>query len=333
MDGSAATIRDVAKLAGVAVSTASRALGNGSASEKTRLKVQRAAEALNFVPNPAAKQLTSGKSNIVAIVVPEEPEFMFHDAFVSGMVSQLATSFASVQLLPFLVLTAPHDAQGFLKLLRGSGASGIVVTSFHYSKQLAAVLETYGKPVIFIGKPNLAMHYPYVDVDNYQGGYDAGKLLRRRGCEHIAVIAGPDDMQTPPQRTKGIIDALAVDGLEPVAIMSGKYGTEHGEVAMRRILDEHPEIDGVFAHSDQIASGALRALSGTGRMVPDDVALVGFDDFRVAEATTPKLTTFAQPLAMMAEEATTMLRKRLETGVWEKQATLFPAQLVRRESA
>ena len=132
MDGSAATIRDVAKLAGVAVSTASRALGNGSASEKTRLKVQRAAEALNFVPNPAAKQLTSGKSNIVAIVVPEEPEFMFHDAFVSGMVSQLATSFASVQLLPFLVLTAPHDAQGFLKLLRGSGASGIVVTSFHY---------------------------------------------------------------------------------------------------------------------------------------------------------------------------------------------------------
>lgn len=102
---------------------------------------------------------------------------------------------------------------------------------------------------------------------------------------------------------------------------------------MRRILDEHPEIDGVFAHSDQIASGALRALSGTGRMVPDDVALVGFDDFRVAEATTPKLTTFAQPLAMMAEEATTMLRKRLETGVWEKQATLFPAQLVRRDSA
>lgn len=332
MEGDTVTIREVAKLAGVAVSTASRALGNGSASAKTRLKVQQAAEALHFVPNQAAKQLTLGRSNIVAIVVPEEPDFVFRDAFVSGIVAQLATSLAAVQLLPFLVLTKPHDAQGFLHLLKSSGAAGVIVTSFHYSKSYATALKDCGKPIVFIGKPNPSMNYPYVDVDNYQSGHDAGALLYDKGHRRIAVIAGPDDMQASKHRTKGIVDALHFHNLEPVAILSGEFSDAHGEAAMHRILLEHPDVNGVFAHSDQIAAGALRALSDEGKQVPKDIALIGFDDFRVAEATTPRLTTFAQPLADMASAATRMLFERLESGVWKQRAMLFPAQMIERDS-
>lgn len=333
MEGNAVTIREVAKLAGVAVSTASRALGNGSASAKTRLKVQQAAEALHFVPNQAAKQLTLGRSNIVAIVVPEEPDFVFRDAFVSGIVAQLATSLAAVQLLPFLVLTKPHDARGFLHLLKSSGAAGIIVTSFHYSKSYATALKECDKPIVFIGKPNPSMNYPYVDVDNYQSGHEAGVLLYDKGHRRIAVIAGPDDMQASKHRTKGIVDALHFHNLEPVAIISGEFNDAHGEAAMHRILLEHPDVNGVFAHSDQIAAGALRALSDEGKQVPKDIALIGFDDFRIAEATTPRLTTFAQPLADMASAATRMLFDRLESGVWKQRAMLFPAQMIERDSA
>ncbi|MBW3090996.1 LacI family DNA-binding transcriptional regulator [Bifidobacterium sp. 82T25] len=331
--GDAVTIRDVAKLAGVAVSTASRALGNGSASARTRQKVQQAAEELHFVPNQAAKQLTSGKSNIIAIMVPEEPDFVFRDAFVSGMVAQLATSFTAVNLLPFLALTKPHDAKGFLKVLKGSGAAGIVVVSFHYSKPFADALKQCGKLIVSIGTPSPSMHYPYVDVDNYQGGYDAVMLLHKRGCQHIAVIAGPTDMQASVLRTEGVKDALSSLGMEPVAFIPGEYGAQRGEEVMLQILSEHPEVDGVFAISDETAAGALRALLNSGKRVPEDVALIGFDDFHVARAVSPRLTTFAQPLAAMAETATEMMSERLETGEWKRKAVLFPAPMVRRESA
>ncbi|MBT1174656.1 LacI family DNA-binding transcriptional regulator [Bifidobacterium sp. LC6] len=333
MEKETVTIRDVAKLAGVAVSTASRALGNGSASAKTRLKVQETAEALHFVPNQAAKQLTSGKSNIIAIVVPENPDFVFRDAFVSGMVSQLATSFTAAHLLPFLVLTKPHDAHGFAEILKSSGAAGIVMVSFHYSKSFADVLEQSGKPIVSIGQPDPSMHYPYVDVDNYQGGYDAMMLLRKLGRKHIAVIAGPTDMQASVLRTQGVRAALKTLKMEPIALVPGEYGTEHGENVMRQVLAEHPEVDGVFAQSDQIAVGALKALLATGKRVPEDVALIGFDDFHVAQAVSPSLTTFSQPLATMAKTATEMLCERLESGEWKRKAVVFPAPLVRRESA
>ncbi|WP_033495016.1 LacI family DNA-binding transcriptional regulator [Bifidobacterium biavatii] len=333
MSAEVVTIRDVAKLAGVAASTASRALGGGSASEQTRRKVQQAAEQLHFVPNQAAKQLTTGRSNIVAIMVPEEPDFIFRDAFVSGMIAQLSSSFTAMNLLPFLALTKPHDAQKFLTVLKSSGAAGVVVINFHYSKAFADALRQCGVPVVSIGTPHSAMRTPYVDVDNYQGGYDAATLLCERGCRHIAVIAGPTDMQAAVLRSEGVLAGLKAVDLEPVAMVSGEYGAEHGETTMRRILEEHPEVDGVFAESDEIASGALRTLLNAGKRVPQDVALIGFDDFHVARAVSPSLTTFAQPLATMAETATKMLVERLNTGEWQCKAVLFPAPLVRRESA
>ncbi|PWG65001.1 LacI family DNA-binding transcriptional regulator [Bifidobacterium callitrichidarum] len=332
MEGDAVTIRDVAKLAGVAVSTASRALGNGSASAKTRLKVQQAAEALHFVPNQAAKQLTSGKSNIVAIVATEEPDFVFHDAFISGVVSQLATSFASAHLLPFLVLTQPHDAKGFLKLLNGSGAAGAVIVSFHYTKTFADAVKEYGKPVVFVGHPHVSMHYPYVDVDSYQGGYAAGELFAKHGRKRIAIVEGPTDMLTPQLRTEGIVDAARQFGCEIIGTVPGEYSIEHGERGMREILEKHPEVDAVFAHSDDIAAGVYRTLHTAGKRVPEDVSVIGFDNFQTAGVLNPGLTTLAQPLPAMAEAATGMLVERLETGEWKRRAVLFPARLVERES-
>ena len=332
MEGDSVTIRDVAKLAGVAVSTASRALGGGSASAKTRMKVRQAAETLHFVPNQAAVQLTSGRSNVVAIVVPEQPEFVFKDEFISGIVSRLATAFADRGMLPFLALTDPEDAESFERLLRSSAASGMVVTSFHHSLPFAQVLNDFGRPAVFIGQPSPSLDYPYVDVDSYQGGYDAGELLSRRGRRRIAIIAGPTDMRTPQQKNAGCEDAISDYGGEIIATIAGKYSVEHGERAMYRVLETRPDVDAVFAHSDKIALGVIRALRSAGRGIPEDVSVIGFDDFQIADAATPRLTTFSQPLADMANAAAEMLSERLSLGEWRTKKAVFPVTLVERDS-
>ena len=208
------TIRDVAQRAGVAVSTASRALSGGSASEATRRKVQEAAEALHFVPNPAARRLTGGHSNVVALVVDEPTDFLFRDDFLAGILGQLSMSLARENLLPFLILAEPDNAKGFEQLLQRSGAEGVVVASFHEGRKFADMLKRFDKPTVFIGSPPKGFKCPYVDVDNYDGGYQAGKLLVERGCRHIALIEGPRDMPTPKERTDGFRAALKEQGLE-----------------------------------------------------------------------------------------------------------------------
>lgn len=328
----AMTIRDVAKKAGVAVSTASRALGNGPASLETRQKVREVAQELNFVPNQAARQLTSGRSNIIAIAVPERTQFLFNDAFVSGMISHLADSFTQKTFLPFLALTGPHDTESLNKLLHDSGADGAVVLSFHYSKGLVDTLAQFDKPTIFIGQPPHHMNYPYVDVDSFHGGYEAAELLVQRGRRRIAIIAGPDDMLSPQQRTSGCVEGLAAAGLEPIAINVGDFTSAHGCQAMKEILADDPQVDAVFAHSDQIAAGAMQALSQYGKRVPQDLSIVGFDDFHVARALSPGLTTFAQPLADLAETATEMLAWRLRHGEWKTTAQVLPVTLILRGS-
>ncbi|MEE1295855.1 MAG: LacI family DNA-binding transcriptional regulator [Bifidobacterium sp.] len=327
------TIRDVARMAGVAVSTASRALGNGSASEATRRKVLDAARQLNFVPNAAARSLPGGQSNTVAIVIDEPADTLFEDEFIVTLLGRVSVALASRELLPFLVLASPEDTEGFTRLLNASGADGVIVASMHEGHAIGQVLREFGRPMVFIGNPPAGMGRHYVDVDNREGGYQAGRCLVERGCRRIAVIEGPKDMTTPRERTEGFKAALRAEGLEPVMSVSGPYTMASGEKGMRKLLAAVPDLDGVFAHSDKIASGAMRVLLENRRAIPDDVAVVGFDDLQVAAMLTPPLTTVAQPLEAVAENAAELLKDYLDTGVWKFSSIRLPAPLVRRQSA
>jgi len=332
-NGGTVTIKDVARLAGVAVSTASRALGNGSASQQTRERVRKAAQDLHFVPNSVAQRLPSGKSNVVALVVNEPTTFLFQDDFLSGMLGELSLSLTTRGLLPFLVLASPDDVEGFRDLLMRSGCEGIIVASAHEGRQMAKILGNYDKPVAFVGRPPDGFKCPYVDVDNFDGGYQAACRLINRGCTRIALIEGPKDMPTPRERTAGFMAALREAGLEPVATCSGSYEMRNGITSMERIIREHPEVDGVFAHSDRIAAGVIHVLARNDRRIPEDVAVVGFDDLQVATLLNPQLTTLAQPVSDMADAAAEMLHHRLETGSWKVASQRFPVRLVERESA
>ncbi len=326
------TIRDVAKKAGVAVSTASRALGNGSASTATREKVRRAAEELHFIPNQAASSLASGRSDIVAIVVPEYTDFVFKDFFVAGVVSELTKAFGQRGMLPFLALTEPDDMDSLGRLLHDSGADGAVVLSYHYSDGLTRVLQDFCRPTVFVGKPLPHSRYPYVDVDNEGASYLAAEILAERGRRHIAVVAGPGDMPTPQQRTSGFSAGLDAHGMRPIAVLNGLYTAEHGRQACEQLLKQHPEVDGVFAQSDAIASGVMQVLRQHGKNIPKDVSIIGFDDFPIATEVSPALTTFAQPLHDMAAAVAEMLCWRLEHGEWNSAVRILPVSLIQRDS-
>ena len=326
------TIREVAKRAGVAISTASRALSGGSASQRTREKVERAAQELSFVPNVSAQRLSSGRSNVVAIVVPESPDFIFADSFVTGVISHLAISLTKFHLQPFLDLSPLSDTDGFTQRLEMSGAEGLVIISAHQSKTLKNVLKTIDKPIIFIGKPAGLSSYPFVDVDNYRGGALAAECFISKDRNKVAVISGPVDMLAPRNRTAGFVDTLRQHDIEPLAIEAGTFERSSGALAMHSILERSPEVDAVFAHSDEMAAGALQALTARGKKVPADVSIIGFDNFKLAHSLTPQLTTIAQPLDQLAKGAAVMLEERLRTGKWGVKQQIYDVQLVHRES-
>lgn len=333
MSGKSITIRDVAQRAGVAVSTASRALGGGSASLETKKRVLAAAKELNFYPNAAARRLTSGHSNVVALIVDEPTKLLFQDDFLVGILGQLSYSLSEVNLLPFLLLSSPDNEDAFSQLMTKSGADGVIVASMHEGRPMAEYLEKFGKPMVFIGRPPAPLKCPYVDVDNFDGGYLAARHLVERGCRNIAMIEGPKDMPTPRERSAGFMSGMHEMHMEPIVVCSGNYDMMSGQKCMEQILARHPKVDGVFAHSDKIAAGAIHSLHAYGRSIPQDVAIIGFDGLQIADLLTPQLTTLVQPLGDMADAATSMLQYRLQTGHWKVKSQRFPVQLAVRESA
>lgn len=324
------TIREVAQAAGVSISTASRALGEGSASAKTREKVNAAAQELGYIPNPAARQLSTGKTNTVAILVAEPPDYIFNDPFLSMLVSQLAVALSSRGLLGFLVLADPENANTFGSQLRRVGVDGVMVASFHPSSTLERSIRSLQVPVMFVGRPSAEFgDYPYVDVDNFRGGFDAGKRIVSIGRVRVAQIAGPKGMSAAQDREAGFVSALRNSFCKQLDVDYGSFTLEHGSQGMARILRKLPDVDGIFAHSDQIAAGAMHVLAESGRRVPEDVAVIGFDDSSMARATNPPLTTLRQPVGDMAHIAVDMMADLLsgQGGVMTKQLLLAPLKI------
>jgi DNA-binding LacI/PurR family transcriptional regulator len=174
----------------------------------------------------------------------------------------------------------------------------------------------------------------YVDVDNTAGERLATEVLIERGCRRIGTIAGPGDMTASEDRLAGWRMAMAAAGLADDAVERGDFTEHGGQRAAEALLSAHPDLDGLVVASDLMASGALKVLSALGRRVPDDVAVIGYDDLGVAERTTPPLTTVRQPVEEMAERATRLLLEQVDGhGGSRPMRVIIPPLLVRRDSA
>ncbi|BCJ74301.1 LacI family transcriptional regulator [Catellatospora sp. IY07-71] len=338
------TLEDVAQVAGVSRATVSRVINNiRNVDPQLHKIVWDAVSTTGYVPNRAARSLVTGRTGSIALVVSEaenraaDDPFLgrfFSDPFfgrvVGGVLSVLRPSGVH------LALTLAGDEDACAKVVadvRQGQVDGVVVLSLHPHDPLPRLLADAAVPAVLYGRPAAPMPISYVDVATYTGAKLAADHLAARGCQHVATISGSVDMPAGADRLHGFREAMAKQGVAYVPSYDGGFTHEGGERAMERLLAEHPETDGVFVASDVMAQGALAVLRDHGKSVPDDVAVVGFDDSSAALASRPQLTTVRQPVEDMAAEMARLLLARIDQRANRTTSVIFDPELILRASA
>ncbi len=331
----APTLEAVAAAAGVSRSTASRVLnGSTKVSEDAVASVQRAVDRLNYIPNRAARSLVNSQTMALALVVPEDTSRFFGDPYFAAIVQGIAHGLEDSDYVLTLQLASPSEPSAkTIRYLSGGNVDGAFVVSHHSGDHFLAGLGST-LPVVFGGRPLGTDEQPnyFVDVDNAAAAAMGTQYLIDQGRTNIATIAGPADMPAGIDRTEGWKTALTEAGIPTHRLEHGDFSLPSGAEAMRRLLDAHPDLDAVFVASDLMAVGAVSVLRERGIRVPDQVAVVGFDDSPAAETGAIRLTTVHQPSAAMGVRmAETMLA--ILRGENPARAHILPTHMVVRDSA
>ncbi|HEX5879015.1 MAG TPA: LacI family DNA-binding transcriptional regulator [Actinomycetota bacterium] len=331
------TLEQVAALAGVSRATVSRVVnGSPKVSPVVRAQVERAVAKLGYVPNRAARSLVTRRADSIALVVSEPHARFLSEPFFAGMVRGVSAALAEtgVQLV-LLIAHDPPDRGRLERYVVGGHVDGVLLASLHGDDPLPGILDRAGVPAVLVGRPPGPTPATYVDADNRGGARKAVDHLVARGRRTIATISGPLDMAVGLDRLDGWRDGLAAAGLDGAGdlVEAGDFTEEGGAAAMGRLLARPGRpVDAVFAASDLMAAGALRALRAAGRRVPDDVAVVGFEDSVVARYAQPPLTTVRQPIEEMGRQATRLLLARA-AGEPTGMHLILDVELVVRASA
>ncbi|MFC7303527.1 LacI family DNA-binding transcriptional regulator [Streptomyces monticola] len=336
------TLEAVAAHAGVSRATVSRVV-NGGAGVRTSLaeKVLRAVDELGYVPNQAARSLVTRRHDAIAVVIAEPETRVFADPFFAQQLRGISKELtAHDSQLVLLLVEGKDDYARVGRYLAGGHVDGALVFSVHLDDELPAIIRKAALPTVFGGRPEVnEQRVPYVDCDNRGGAREAVRHLRALGRGFIAHISGPLDQTSAVDRLDGYRDVLP--DADPALIVQGDFTPAGGERAMRELLDRCPDVDGVFAANDLSAAGALRVLHERGLRVPDEVAVVGFDDMEsVATQTDPPLSTVRQDIEEMGRLMARLLLRGLERGAAGNEipgsapsSIVTPTSLVLRDSA
>jgi DNA-binding LacI/PurR family transcriptional regulator len=329
------TVWAVAALAGVSKTTVSRVLtGSPRVSPHARIAVEKAIEKLNYVPNRAARALVTRRADTLALIVSEPETRLFSEPFFAGTVRGINQELAQTDYA-FVLLSAEGDSSRIERYIMNGHADGVILMSLHQQDPLLQLLNHTRTPVVLSGRPFPGDNFAYVDADNRAGAATAVAHLAQRGRRHIATIAGPSDMPVGVDRLDGFREALppACKRSWRRMVAYGDFSEGSGERAMQELLTRVPEIDAVFAASDLMAVGALRVLRAAGRRVPDDVALVGFDDSHAARLTDPQLTSVRQPMEEIGRSLARLLLTQLEDPGKRPASLIVPTELIVRDSS
>ncbi|WP_328474926.1 LacI family transcriptional regulator [Actinoplanes sp. NBC_00393] len=327
------TLDEVAERAGVSRSAASRVINNAPhVSRATRNAVEEAIKELGYQPNRTARALATQQTGIVTLVVPHDNPGLFADPFFAQVIVGVSATLEETELHLLLCLASSSRGRARLtNLLRTRGVDGIMLMALHGDEPLTDIINRSGLPTVYVGRP---LHFEpqwFVDSDNLGGARLATEHLVRLGRTRIATITGQLSTEAGKARYRGYREAMIIAGLTPHGTAEGDFTENSGAEAMRGLLDSHPDLDAVFAASDNLAAGALRALAEAGRSVPGDVAVVGFDDLGIAERTDPPLTTVHQSVQDLGKETARMLVAVLAGQ--QPASIILPTRLVRRGSA
>ncbi|HEY3867110.1 MAG TPA: LacI family DNA-binding transcriptional regulator [Actinocrinis sp.] len=331
------TLRDIASVVGVSPSAVSMALADHPRiGRATKEAVRAAARELGYVANSAGRALRAGRSTSIAVVVPNTAQHVFgHPYFMQLLVG--VTSSANAHDSTVLISTNPdqhHEVAAYDRILRSQAAGGAIIASAAINDPNVSRMVDTGLPVVLIGRyPHLPQAVS-VGVDDVAGAAAAtGHLLSDHGLRRIGHISGPLEHQTALDRYEGFRAAMT-QCPEPCVqgLAIGDFSEQAGRDGAAQLLDGMSGLQAIFAANDEMAYGALLELRSRGLRVPQDVALVGYDDFGVSRLTTPTLTTVRVPAEDLGWQAAERLFGLIDAAAGEVTHSVLPIELVPRES-
>jgi LacI family transcriptional regulator len=329
------TLEDIAKRAGVSRSTVSRVINSQQyVRQDVRERVLRVIEETGFHPNIAARALASQRSWMIGLVLPRSVSSFFGDPYFPRLTQGIAQACNrhNITLGLFLVSTPEDENKLFPRISRKGFLDGMLVQSGEMNDQLNERLVNLTVPIVVLGRPFQTNEVSYIDVDNVKASFDAVTHLIRQGRRNVGTITGPTSSTVGLDRKEGYLRAMLEHGLElnSSLIMESDFTEAGGYLAMQELLVAKP--DAIFAASDIMALGAMRAVHDAGLRVPEDIAFVGFDDLPFASLSQPALTTVHQPISKFGEKAVDILMELIENGTKPSRRIIMDTELVIRDS-
>ncbi|NMF29765.1 LacI family DNA-binding transcriptional regulator [Cellulosimicrobium aquatile] len=340
------TLEAVAAVAGVSRATVSRVInGVPTVDPAIVAVVEKAIDETGYVPNLAARTLVTRRTGSVALVVSEPSEQrspspflerLFTDPYI-GRVTAGAQQVLRPRDIHLAILPADPPAHDqVVRYVRQGHVDGVLLVTSSASDPLSARIAALTVPVVLsthLDGVDEAAGVSWVDLDQAAGGRIAAERLVADGRTRLATVAGPSDVPFARGRRDGFLAAVRAAGLAEPFVVEGDFTRAGGEAAARALLAARPDVDGVFGASDLMADGASLVLQEAGRRVPQDVAVVGFDDSTVARQAHPPLTTVRQPVEEMAAEMARLLLAAIDDPDADARSVLFEPHLVVRDSA
>jgi LacI family transcriptional regulator len=329
------TLEEIARLSGVSRSTVSRVINQQpNVSEDVRKRVLAVIQETGYHPNLAARMLASKRSWMIGLLLPRSVSSFFADPYFSRLTQGVAQACNQYDytLGLFLVGSKEDKEKIFPRVSRKGFLDGILIQSGQIGDQLIDRLIISNLPLIVMGRPFQSGEVSYIDVDNVRASFNAVSHLIRLGYQRIGTITGLAGSAATIDRKEGYLKALTERdrNVEQSLIVEGDFTEAGGYYAMQQLLPAQPEA--VFAASDLMAAGAMRAVREAGLSIPDDIAFVGFDDVAIATYSEPRLTTIRQPIVRFGVNAVEILIDLIENGIKPARRIIMDTELIIRDS-